>query len=178
VALYKEIVTKTVIGKGKKSFNTKYTINTEIPVTTVLGCWIINHQFKGYQSSGKIIVDGSFDVNIWYSYENDSKTNVISKKVEYKEVVNIKTTLLENSTGDNEVVVRALRQPNCSKIDIVDGNIEYTIDKELGIELVGDSKVKIAIEEEEDPWDELIDEEEIDDTIDKEVSEEFISEDQ
>ena len=50
--------------------------------------------------------------------------------------------------------------------------IVIEIEKELGIEIVGDTKVKIAIEEDEEPWD-VIDEEvtnevekEIDDSID------------
>ena len=44
--------------------------------------------------------------------------------------------------------------------------------KELGVEIVGDTKVKIAIEEDEEPWDEIPEEvtedvlKEIDDTID------------
>ena len=43
MALYKEIVTKAIIGKGKKSFKNNYVITpTDIP-TTVLGCWVINH---------------------------------------------------------------------------------------------------------------------------------------
>ena len=32
------------------------------------------------------------------------------------------------------------------------------VEKELGVEVVGETKVKIAIEEEEDPWDEIDDE--------------------
>lgn len=43
VATYKEIVTKAVIGKGKKVYSDKYTITPEINPTTVLGCWVINH---------------------------------------------------------------------------------------------------------------------------------------
>jgi len=77
---YKEIVTKAVIGKGKKYFKNNYTITTETTPTTVLGCWVINHKFKGYKSGDKIGVDGSYDVNIWYSYEGDSKTTVVNKK--------------------------------------------------------------------------------------------------
>ena len=34
----------------------------------------------------------------------------------------------------------------------------YTIEKELGIELVGDIKVKIEANNEEDPWDEILEE--------------------
>ena len=43
VALYKEIVTKAVIGKGKKRYKNTYTITTDNTPDTVLGCWIINH---------------------------------------------------------------------------------------------------------------------------------------
>ena len=110
---YKEIVTKAVIGKGKKSFNDVYTITPEIAPTTVLGCWVINHNFKGYPNSGKIVIDGSFDVNIWYSYDNDTKTNVISKKITYSNTSIVKTNANSEITPDTEVIVRSLKQPTC-----------------------------------------------------------------
>ena len=53
-----------------------------------------------------------------------------------------------------------------------DSTIVIEIEKELGIEIVGDTKVKIAIEEDEEPWDEIAEEitedvlKEIDDTVD------------
>ena len=56
---------------------------------------------------------------------------------------------------------------------IVDGNIEFTIDKELGIEIIGDTKAKILVEDDDDEWDILS--EDIDTQIDKEVNEEYIS---
>ena len=40
-----------------------------------------------------------------------------------------------------------------------DDVIEFDIEKELGIEVVNDEKVKIAIEEDEEPWDTIDDEE-------------------
>ena len=40
---FKEIVTKAVVGKGKKYYKNSYTIETEHTPTTVLGCWVINH---------------------------------------------------------------------------------------------------------------------------------------
>ncbi len=172
MAVYKEIVTKAVIGKGKKSFSDVYTITSEIVPTTVLGCWVINHNFKGYPNSGKIIIDGSFDVNIWYSYDNDTKTNVISKKITYSNTSTIKLKDNSEITPDTEVIVRSLKQPTCSKVEIVDGNISFTIEKELGIEIIGDTKVKILVEDEEEPWDVINDE--VDEQIDKEVNENFI----
>lgn len=164
---YKEIVTKAVIGKGKKYFKNNYTIKSETLPTTVLGCWVINHQFKGYKSGDKIGVDGSYDVNIWYSYEGDSKTAVVNKRIDYNDIFNLR--LKENGdSGDTDIIVRTLSQPNCTKVNITeDGSINFDIEKELGVEVVGEKKIKIAIEDDEEPWEEI--EDETDDDLLKEI---------
>ena len=174
---YKEIVTKAVIGKGKKYFKNNYSIESTDNPTTVLGCWVINHKFKGYKSGDKIGVDGSFDVNIWYSYENDSKTTVVNKKFDYNDLFNVKTRNDVDLTGDTDIIVRSLKQPTCSKVNILDGGvINFDIEKELGVEIVGETKMKTAIEEEEDPWDEIDDEvtEEVEQEIENSVTEDYI----
>ena len=170
MAVYKEIVTKAVIGKGKKSFSNSYTVTPETIPTTVLGCWVINHAFKGYPNSGKIVIDGSFDVNIWYSYDNDTKTNVISKKITY---TNTSTVNVKNGeiTPDTEVIVRSLKQPTCKKVEIKDNDITFTIEKELGIEIIGDTKAKILVEDDDESWDTLDD---VEEQIDNEVNENYI----
>ena len=156
--LFKEIVTKAVIGKGKKYFKDNYNISVDNTPTTILGCWVINHKFKGYKTNDKIGVSGSYDVNIWYSYDNDSKTTVVNQNISYNDLFNIK--LKENSdlSNDTDIIVRTLKQPNCSSVNIEGKNIVFDIEKELGVEVVGETKVKIAIEEDEEPWDEIEDE--------------------
>lgn len=174
---YKEIVTKAVIGKGKKYFKNTYTIEATNKPTTVLGCWVINNNFKGYKTGEQIGVDGSFDVNIWYSYENDSKTTVINKNIKYNELFNVKVKQNADLTGDTDIIVRALKQPTCSKVNIEDdGKITFDIEKELGVEIVGETKMKIAIEEDEEPWEDLDEEvtEDVEKEIDENVKEEFI----
>ena len=42
-SMYKEIVTKAVIGKGKKYFKNSYNLLAEHNANTILGCWVINH---------------------------------------------------------------------------------------------------------------------------------------
>lgn len=177
---YKEIVTKAVIGKGKKYFKNNYTIKPEITPTTVLGCWVINHKFKGYKSGDKIGVDGSYDVNIWYSYEGDSKTTVVNKKIEYNDLFNLKVKEDNNMTDDTDIIVRTLNQPNCTKVNIDDdNNINFDIEKELGVEIVGEKKIKIAVEDDEEPWEEIQDEvdEDILKEIDNNVDENYIKDD-
>ena len=178
MSLYKEIVTKAVIGKGKKYFKNNYKITTSDQPTTILGCWVINHKFKGYKSGDKIGVDGSFDVNIWYSYDNDTKTDVVKEVNHYQEVVHMRNR--NDDVGGEDIIVRSLKQPTCSNVEIDGDEIHYTIEKELGIELVGDVKVKIEANEEEDPWDEIVDDtnspDSTSDDIDQELQDDFIEE--
>ena len=152
MSAFKEIVTKAVIGKGKKYYKNSYVIETEHIPTTVLGCWVINHSFKGTDVGGKIVIDGSFDVNIWYSYDNDTKTTVITKKITYSESVMVRQRET-NDSATKDIVVRSLKQPSCINAKENEKTIVIEIEKELGIEVVGDTKIKVAIEEEEEPWD-------------------------
>lgn len=163
---YKEIVTKAIVGKGKKHFLNNYSIIADNIPTTVLGCWVINHKFKGYKSKDKVGVDGSYDVNIWYSYDNDSKTTVISENITYNDLFNVRLKENADTSLENDIIVRTLKQPNCSKVSIDGNKIIFDIEKELGVEIVGEAKVKIAVEEDEEPWD-ILDEEVNDEDLDE-----------
>ena len=172
---YKEIVTKAVISKAKKLFTTNHQIAVDNP-STILGCWVINHQFHGSLRENCIVIEGSYDVNIWYSYDNDTKTNVVKQTNTYNEVIHMR-----NRENDHEeVIVRGLKQPSCVKAYLEDNQIHYIIEKELGIELVGDIKVKVEVNGEEDPWDEItsddIVDEKDDSSISQEIHDDFINE--
>jgi spore coat protein E len=176
MAAYKEIVAKSIIGKGKKSFKNNYDLEVEEAPSTVLGCWVINHKFKGYKTGEQVGVNGSYDVNIWYSYENDSKTKVVNKKIEYNDTFNVRLKNQSDLSEETDIIVRTLYQPNCSDVKIDGNKIHFTIEKELGVEIVGETKMKIAIEEDEDPWDIIEDDVPLDDLtkIDEEVNEEYL----
>ena len=165
---FKEIVTKAVIGKGKKYFKDKYSIELENIPSTVLGCWVINHKFEGYKDKNSIGVDGSYDVNIWYSYDNDSKTSVVSKNITYNDLFNVNVKENADLSSDTEIIVRSLKQPSCSNVSIDNNIINFDIEKELGVEVVGETKMKIQIEETEEPWQDLNNLEESIDNIDQE----------
>ena len=165
---YKEIVTKAVIGKGKKKYKDTYQIEVEHEPTTVLGCWIINHNFQAKEVNEKIAIDGSFDANVWYSYDNDTKTTVVTKNITYKAEESL--TVEQKGTDNKDIIIRRLKQPTCitAKEEGKTNNLE--IEKELGIEIIGDTKVKISLVDEEETWDSLDDPKE---EIDREVKEEL-----
>ena len=168
---YKEIVTKAVIGKGKKKYRNSYQITVEQVPTTILGCWIINHNFSAREDNGKILINGSFDANIWYSYDSDTKTAVITKKITYTEEEKMSTS--NKDIVNKDIIVRRLKQPTCISAKSDGTNINLEIEKELGLEIIGDTKVKISSVDEEETWDNLDSEE--DKSIDK-INENYINE--
>ena len=159
MSTYKEIVTKTIVGKGKKTFENTYTLIPEENPNTVLGCWIINHRFRGSNQKNEVKVNGSFDVNVWYSYDNDSKTTVSTKSFDYEELLRLRVKDFDSLSNNNEIIVRSLKQPTVQDVKIKDGQVSMLVSKELGVEIVGESKVKIATLEEELPWDDIYEEE-------------------
>ena len=167
---YKEIVTKTVIGKGKKTFKNDYELTTDTDVDTVLGCWVINHKIHGKKDEDYIKINGSYDINIWYSYDNNTKTNVVSKKMFYEEKVRVKVRENGDLNDDSEIIIRSLKNPTCIDVSNEDKTIKYTISKELGIEIVGDAKIRIPVSNTEEDYDLIIDEDAVNDEIEKNVN--------
>ena len=125
MASFKEIVTKAVIGKAKKTSTSKFRVTpTEAP-DTVLGCWVINHTFEGHSQNG--------------------------------------------------VIVRSLTQPTVTDVKVEQGVVNLSIEKELGVEIVGNTMIKVSVEDEEDDYEVIEDtkEEEIDQVID-EIDENYL----
>ena len=174
MAGFKEIVTKAVIGKAKKTNTMHFSFTPDETVSTIRGCWVINHNFSGVNQNGKVGVNGSFDVNVWYAYDNDTKTKVNTKRFGYNELLSVPLKDEATLTNNSEIIVRGLKQPTVTNVGIEDGNIALDIEKELGVEIVGDTKIKVPVEDDFDDYEEIIDEGEID-SID-EVKEDYLSE--
>ena len=169
---FREIVTKAILGKGKKTFVHESSIESVNMPSTVLGCWVINHNFNGLKQSDRISIAGSYDINIWYSYDNDTKTDVIKETHSYNEIVKMHNE--NNDYDDASIIVRSLSDPKCVKVEIKDNKIYYQVEVELGVELVGETKVKISVDENLDDYNLIVDEENIEEEIDNTVNEDYL----
>lgn len=155
MASFKEIVTKAVIGKAKKTNSMHFSFTPDEACDTVLGCWVINHNFRGSVVNNSIIVSGSYDVNIWYSYLNNTKTNVMIKKFSYEYPMNVNIKENASLTKDSEIIVRTLSQPSVIDVNVLDNKIKLTIEKQLGVEVIGDTTVRVSVEDSFDDYEEI-----------------------
>jgi len=66
---------------------------------------------------------------------------------------------LQKEIVNKDIIIRSLKQPTCISAKEEGNVINLEIEKELGIEIIGDTKVKISsVDDEDDNWDILGDE--------------------
>jgi spore coat protein E len=140
---YKEIVTKAIIGKLKKNSIDNISFNIDDKPDTILGCWIINHSFNGILNNKDVLVNGKYDINVWYSYDNNTKTNVAKYTYNYNDILNIN---LNDNIDSSDVKVRSLSNPIVNDAKIEDNTIKLEVSKELATEVIADTTIKVPIE--------------------------------
>lgn len=132
----------------------------------------MTHTFNGINNGGKVLVNGSYDINIWYSYDNNTKTNVLVKRFNYQDVMNVKIKENGDFSNTSDIIVRALNQPSVNDVSVDGSTIKLSVHKEMGVEIVGDTKVRVSVEDEFEDYEEIIDDdnkEAVDSVNDKEI---------
>ena len=112
--MYREIVTKAVIGKGKINNSGEVILKSTNVVSKVLGCWIINHYFVSNFENGKVFARGKYDVHVWCGYNNDSDTEIYKQTIDYIEEFPLKLKDDEEIDENNEFVIKCIKYPTCS----------------------------------------------------------------
>lgn len=131
----KTILVKTVIGKGFKASMKDYTINMPNTPDSVLGCWVINHIWSGENKGEYIEVRGSYEIHLWYAFDEDRQTEVISRMVEYTEKVKIRMFDEDERRPDSEILVDTIVEPMCINMEIVrdSNNVKIDIETSFGV---------------------------------------------
>jgi spore coat protein E len=144
----REIITKAVCGKGRKFSQGTHTLHLSKSPTNILGCWIINHFYEATRSGDVIEVSGKYDINLWCSYDNNSKTDVEKVTVSYVEEVPL-SYLDSNARGQMEVVCYATQQPSTVEATVSKSGDTVTVkvEKEFAVEVIGETKLNVLVTE-------------------------------
>lgn len=163
---YRELITKAVIGRGKKFSQSAHTVSPTHKPSSILGVWVINHNYKAYYSKDSVIVEGRFDVNIWYSYSNNTKTEVVTETVPYKDEITL-TVKDKNTISDEfDVIVKLLQEPNALEANISPNanKVVTQIERECVVDVIGETKVRVHVDQddefvaEDEEWNDEIEE--------------------
>ena len=164
----REIVTKAVIAKGKKVCNLNAIVEPDNETFSILGCWVINHNFTATLDQDCVKIDGSFEINIWYAYEENSKTEVARQIYNYSDTIKTRQ-IVKNVTSSKDVIVRVLQQPTCTNASITENGIEVEVMLEEAVDVIGETKIAVTAFTNIDP-------DTLDDSFENEINENFINE--
>ncbi|MFS0600489.1 outer spore coat protein CotE [Peribacillus frigoritolerans] len=173
---YREIITKAVVAKGRKFTKSSHTICPAHHPSSILGCWIINHKYDAKKVGKKVEIHGSYEINVWYSYNHNSKTEVVTEKVQYTDVISLKYRD-PDYLDDHEIAAKAVQQPNCLEacISPCGQKIIVHVEREFFVEVVGETKICVAVSPDghcEDDWGSDFDDEDFED-LDPDFLDEF-----
>lgn len=166
----REIVTKAVVAKGKKLIHISHELNTTVHPYSILGCWIINHEFEASKRDNIVDVFGNLEVNIWYSTEENTKTDIIRETISYKKDIKIKKIVTNYLKNSDDILAKILKHPKVTDARIVNDAILLEIEFEILAEVIGETKMQVTVFT---PIDEMDDD--IED-LDIEVNEDFLNE--
>ncbi|MFI3251549.1 MAG: outer spore coat protein CotE [bacterium] len=166
----REIVTKAVIAKGKKTLILNENIPTTVNPYSILGCWIINHEFEATKTSlDSVKIIGEFEINIWYSESNNTKTEIIRETIQYTKDIQIKTIVKDFIENTDDILARIIQHPTVTNAKIFDDSIEAEISLEILAEVIGETKMKVTVFNPETTWEDEVD------VTDMDINEEFIN---
>ncbi|ACV62017.1 outer spore coat protein [Desulfofarcimen acetoxidans DSM 771] len=155
---YREIITKAVCGSVSKNFvYTKFIKIQEKRIPTkVLGTSI--HKFElqpavmetiDHNQTG-VLIRGSFEVNIWYSFDQGNFTDVIREPVKLAEVIP-QDDFEGHVSKEFSVQVMLIKSPQCKSAALQSGNT-VRIEIELGVyvEVLGETKLRVFVYQDSD----------------------------
>ena len=158
--MLREIACKTLVGRGKENSSFQKNIFINEYISKTLGCWIINLKYETEIKGKKVILKGSFDIQIWYAENNNQKSEVYVETVEFLEDINIGYRDVKTL---NDVIYPAVyinKYPTCVSMDLKDNKeIDLKIEALFYIEVFQEAVVVVDCKE--DYQEELSLEEEI-----------------
>ena len=144
----REIITKAVCGKGRKFSTVTHTVTPPHHPSSILGAWIINHQYEAAQAGNGVEVIGSYDINIWYSYDKNSQTDVAKETVTYAELVPLSYVDPRHRSSTEEVSAEATQEPNCVEATVSSNgsSVIIRVEREYAVEMVAETKVVVVVD--------------------------------
>lgn len=146
----RDILTKAVCGRGRQFVQLAQPFTPHYEPSTILGAWVINHSFDALQNGAVVEVVGSYDMNLWYAYDNNTKTDVAKETLTYVQKIELQNLDPHFRPSTVEVTARAIQEPNCVEATISnkDQKVIVRVEFELLAEIVAETQLRVFVHSE------------------------------
>lgn len=143
----REIYCKTVTGKGRLQTKSKHELQPEERVSHILGCWVMNSTVHAEKHGGHVHLTGSYEINVWFAYDENQRTDVAKHKVHFDEKVDIKPHQGAWKRGECDIRVKTVQPPACLRAELEhDGeSVRVIVESEYKVEIISEAKVLVQV---------------------------------
>ena len=113
-------------------------------------------------------ISGNFEINVWYSSNNNEKTDILRHKVKYIKDIKTKQIVKEYLENTDDILAKIIKHPTCLNAKILNEHLELDIQFEILAEIIGETKMQVTVFNTSDVYS-------IDDEIDANVEELFLN---
>lgn len=146
--MYKEIAAKTLTGKGRLSYFLEKELHLDDDVSKLLGCWIINLEYKEKVINKDVYLIGSYSIQLWYALNNDQKSSVYEEKIEFNEKVLMAYRDLEVLNDEMFIKVFISKYPTCIGMDLDENkNIKIKIESLFFLDVFQEAILFVACQD-------------------------------
>lgn len=152
----REIFVKAVCARGKRTFARLHRFRTKNHPEDLLGCRLTNHRFSSSMDGDAVIVTGSYDIHVWYSYTTGDdfeggpgrvQTAVSVQTVEFQERVPVQ--YIDGSSrgvANPHCRLTATRHPRATEISLdADGVVQVAVEDGYATEVIADTTLWVPV---------------------------------
>lgn len=155
----REIYTKAIVAKGKKLSRNTYTFTlTQLP-DEILGCYVTNHHYEPLIKNHNPKIKGTFNIHVWYNYHDEKDTIVDKYQISYNDDMQVSKKDNRDFEDDDTLKARCLQKPKCISTTFDSQTINIEIEKEMLLEISGETCIKVEVKNEDEAWDDFLDNE-------------------
>lgn len=146
--MYREIVAKTLTGKGIVNYKLEKDIYISDKISKTLGCWIINLKYEIKRENLDIFLIGSYDIQLWYALDNNQKSEVYVETINFIEKVNM--TYRDLKVIDNEIFTKIYvpKYPSCVSMELDENKkIHLVIDSQFYVDSFQEAILAVSCSE-------------------------------
>ncbi len=143
----REIYCRAVVGSGHAHYKSTHEVFPSERISHILGCWVINHQVEAEKHGNKVRLSGSYDINVWYAYDENQRTEVAKHTVRFQETVNVHAQDGGAKSSSWEIRVRTKQVPTCLKAQLCDDgkSVEVKVESEYYVEVIAEARLIVRV---------------------------------
>lgn len=146
----REIFVKAVCARGKRNCARLHRFRTKNHPEDLLGCRVTNHRYSSSMDGEDVIVAGSYDLHVWYSYVDETgrvQTAVSVQTVDFEERVPVQY-ISGSSAGiaNPHCRMTATRHPRATEVSLdADGVVQVAVEDGYATEVIADTTLWVPV---------------------------------